>query len=78
VSKSSVNGIHTETYCSGSNGVEVVYIAVDGLGHTWAGGKSVLPERMVGKTTDKLKATDVIWDFFKKHASVSTDRRVTQ
>ncbi len=67
VSKTSVNGVHTENYCTAGNGVQVVYMAVDGLGHTWAGGKSLLPERMVGKTTDKIKATDVIWDFFQKY-----------
>jgi polyhydroxybutyrate depolymerase len=66
VSESDANGVHTETYCSSR--AEVVYITVDGLGHTWAGGKSLLPERMVGKTSDKIKATDVIWDFFLKHA----------
>jgi poly(3-hydroxybutyrate) depolymerase len=45
----------------------VVYITVDGLGHTWAGGKSLLPEFMVGRRSDKIKATDVIRDFFQKH-----------
>jgi len=68
VSKNSVNGVHTQTYCSAGSGVEVVYIAVDGLGHTWAGGKSQLPERMVGKTSNKINATAVIWDFFQRHA----------
>jgi poly(3-hydroxybutyrate) depolymerase len=71
-SESDANGVHTETYCSSR--AEVVYIAVDGLGHTWAGGKSLLPERMVGKTSDKIKATDVIWDFFQKHARFVADK----
>jgi len=62
------NGVSTETYCPAGRGVEVVYITVDGLGHTWAGGNSLLPERMVGKTSDKIKATDVIWDFFRRRA----------
>lgn len=62
-SKSKENGIGKETYCADA---EVVYIVVDGLGHTWAGGKSLLPERMVGKTSDKLNAADVIWGFFQK------------
>jgi polyhydroxybutyrate depolymerase len=78
VRKTSTNGIHTETYCSTGNGVEVVYMAVDGLGHTWAGAKRQLPESMVGKTTDKIKATDVIWDFFQKHARDVTDKKVIQ
>jgi hypothetical protein len=47
--------------------VEVADITVEGLGHTWAGGKSLLPESMVGKRSDKIKATDVIREFFQKH-----------
>ncbi len=75
-SQSSANGVVTQTFC-GSPGAqsrgrtpEVVYVAVEGLGHTWAGGKSVLPEGMVGKTSDKLGATDAIWEFFQRHARV--------
>ncbi len=67
-SVSNSNGVRTETYGPGRDGAEVVYIAVDGLGHTWAGGRSLLPESMVGGTSDKIKATDIIWDFFQKHA----------
>lgn len=48
-------------------GAEVIYVTVPGLGHTWAGGKSLLPESMVGKTSDRLNATDAIRDFFEKH-----------
>lgn len=61
------NSLHTETYGPGREGSEVVYITVEGLGHTWAGGKSLLPEFLVGKRSDKLKATDFIWEFFKRH-----------
>lgn len=66
-STSEVNGIHIETYGPGRSGAEVIYVTIEGLGHTWAGGKSLLPESMVGKTSDKIKATDAIWDFFTKH-----------
>jgi len=45
----------------------VVYIIVEGLGYTKAGGKSLLPEFMVGKKSDKIRATEVIWIFFQKH-----------
>lgn len=68
------NGVRTETYASGKGGAEAVYIAVEGLGHTWAGGRSILPEIMVGKTSNKINATDVIWGFFRKHAR-STDNK---
>ncbi len=46
---------------------QVIFYTIADMGHTWPGGKSRLPEWMVGKTTDKLKATDVIWEFFQKH-----------
>lgn len=64
--ESEANGVRTQTFCDRE---QVVYVAVNDLGHTWAGGKSLLPERMVGKTSRKISATDVIWDFFRKHAT---------
>jgi polyhydroxybutyrate depolymerase len=66
-SMSEANGVRTETYGPCHEDAEVVYITVDGLGHTWAGGKSLLPESMVGAYSDKIKATDVIWEFFQRH-----------
>ena len=57
---------------------EVVYIAVDGLGHTWAGGRSLLPESMVGKTSNKIRATDVVWEFFRKHARSVPDKNAAR
>jgi polyhydroxybutyrate depolymerase len=66
-STSAANGVRTETYGPGRNGTEVVYVSIEGMGHTWAGGKSLLPESMVGKLSERLNATDVIWDFFQKH-----------
>jgi polyhydroxybutyrate depolymerase len=64
---SETNGVRTEIYGPGRHDAKVVYISVEGLGYTWAGGKSLLPEFMVGKRSDKIKATNVIWEFFEKH-----------
>ncbi len=64
-------GVRTETFGPGRDGTEVVYIAVEGLGHTWAGGKSLLPEFLVGKRSNKINATDLIWEFFRKHSAVA-------
>jgi len=69
-SASEANGLRIETYGPGRDGAEMIYVTVEGLGHTWPGGQSLLPEFMVGKRSDKLKATDFIWDFFQKHATV--------
>lgn len=71
MSVSELDGVRTETYGSCGNGAEVVYITVEGLGHTWAGGRSLLPQSMVGMVSDRIHATDVIWDFFRKHPGSS-------
>ena len=59
------NGVHTDTYGPGRDGAEVMAVSVEGLGHTWAGGKSLLPALLVGPRSDKLRATDLIWGFFQ-------------
>jgi polyhydroxybutyrate depolymerase len=50
-----------------AKGGEVEYYRVAGLGHIWPGGNNRLPEKWVGKPSDALNATDVIWEFFKAH-----------
>jgi polyhydroxybutyrate depolymerase len=40
---------------------------IDDMGHVWPGGVNRLPERLVGKSSNKINATDVIWNFFKAH-----------
>ncbi|HTR61535.1 MAG TPA: PHB depolymerase family esterase [Candidatus Binataceae bacterium] len=50
-----------------AKGGVVEYYTVDGLGHVWPGGTTRLPERWIGKASDKLDATVVIWEFFKSH-----------
>jgi polyhydroxybutyrate depolymerase len=67
VSDAAVNGVRTTRYGVYSATNELVVITVEGLGHVWAGGQNLLPEFVVGKPTDKLRATDVIWEFFKAH-----------
>ncbi|MGE4285073.1 MAG: PHB depolymerase family esterase [Phycisphaerae bacterium] len=44
-----------------------VYCEIEGHGHIWPGGISLLPGSMGGSNTSKIDATDLIWDFFKKH-----------
>lgn len=78
-SRSSVRGVLRETFSPCTGDAEVVYIAVDGLGHTWAGGRSLLPERMVGKSSTSISATDAIWEFFRKQADrLPPDKQVPQ
>lgn len=49
---------------------DVVLYIIEGHGHHWPGGRSALPEILAGKNKAKLKATDVIWEFFKKYSLV--------
>ncbi len=60
-----VNGVRTRRYSACRDEAEVAFVTIESLGHVWAGGASQLPEAMVGKPTDKLNATDAIWDFFR-------------
>ena len=61
------SGVRKQRYGMGRSNAEVMFITVEGLGHHWPGGVSQAPNFLVGKPSDKLKASDVIWDFFKSH-----------
>jgi len=61
-------GLTTVIYSGGRDATEVRFTLIQGHGHIWPGGKNLLPEAMVGKASDKFKATDAIWEFFKRHS----------
>ncbi|HSD96445.1 MAG TPA: PHB depolymerase family esterase [Sulfuricaulis sp.] len=61
------DGVNGLAYTACQDNVEVVFYTVSGMGHFWPGGMSHLPERVIGKSFDKISATDVIWEFFQKH-----------
>jgi polyhydroxybutyrate depolymerase len=65
------DGIKGVAYKSCKGNVEVIYYTVADLGHHWPGGKGepYLPERIVGKPSDRLIGNDVIWEFFQRHHS---------
>lgn len=63
------DGVRTETFHGGLDAAQVVYLTVDGLGHVWPGGKSPLPESVVGQPSDKLQGTQRIWQFFQQFTS---------
>lgn len=68
IATESVNGVTTRKFAQGKGGASIEWITIDGLGHTWPGGKSFLPASIVGSMTDKMIAVDIIWDFFKRYA----------
>ena len=46
---------------------DVVLYGIQGGGHTWPGTKARNLERLLGKVSHDLDATEVIWEFFKNH-----------
>ncbi len=48
-------------------GVDFTACYIEGQGHNWPGGDTLLPERLVGPNNPSFHATDVIWEFFAKH-----------
>jgi polyhydroxybutyrate depolymerase len=58
--------IKERIYGGGRNGSEVVsYVVLNG-GHTWPQGFQYLNEAIIGKTSQDMNATEVVWGFFKK------------
>jgi len=57
------DGVRARTYNS-QTGNQVVYITIEGHGHSWSGSPTKKPKMIVGNTVNKLNATDVIWQFF--------------
>jgi polyhydroxybutyrate depolymerase len=45
----------------------VTLYTLHGAGHTWPGGAQYLPARWIGKVCRDIDATDVIWEFFRRH-----------
>jgi polyhydroxybutyrate depolymerase len=54
--------------CVGKDGSEVVNYTVDGGGHTWPGGPQYLPKFLVGRVNRDFNASEVIVEFFSRHA----------
>ncbi|GAB4548371.1 MAG: PHB depolymerase family esterase [Anaerolineae bacterium] len=61
------NGVQGFSYSPCKDGTEVAYYLVQDMGHNWAGGRNFLPEFLVGKKSDAIDATDLIWQFFENH-----------
>ena len=44
---------------------KVIFYRIDGGGHNRPGGRSYLPERVIGKTCGDFDSTEIVWAFFK-------------
>jgi len=58
--------IEKTVYSSCEGGSEVVMYTVDGGGHTWPGSVQYMPQRIVGRISQDMAATQVIWEFFRR------------
>ena len=51
-----------------SAGTSVVFMRVDGGGHTWPGAPEILPAQSVGPASHGFDASEASWQFFAAHA----------
>ena len=63
---SSGNDISGMRYTGCDQDAEVVFYSIAGGGHSWPGGDPI-PAWIVGKTSQSIDATRVMWDFFQAH-----------
>lgn len=59
--------VRKEAYENCKEGTEVILYAIEGGGHTWPSGWQYLPEKTIGKTSKDIDASEIIWDFSKRH-----------
>ena len=57
-------------YENGSDGSEVVSYVIENGGHTWPQASGLQLQFIVGITSQDMKATQVVWDFFKSHKRI--------
>ena len=72
---SNQDGVKIFRFGPGRDGSELLVYTIEGMGHHWPGGRSRLPESLVGKKLDTLNATDVIWSYFASHPLPKTSER---
>jgi polyhydroxybutyrate depolymerase len=62
------DGVSRTAYGPGRDGAELTAYVVEGLGHHWPGGRGQLNPRLAGPPSQRLRANDLLWDFFRRHA----------
>ncbi len=59
------DGVRQVRFGPGASGHEVQLYTIVGQGHEWPGAQRTLPRVISGPQTDKLDATQTVWDFFR-------------
>lgn len=57
--------VSKETYSGGS---EVVVYTIQGGGHSWPGGMGFVAKDIIGRTTNDINASDILWQFFSRYS----------
>lgn len=57
--------VRRETYGGGS---EVVVYTIEGGGHSWPGGMGFVAQDIIGRTTNDINASEIMWQFFQSHS----------
>jgi polyhydroxybutyrate depolymerase len=60
-------GVRRIEYPECENDSEVVLVILEGGGHQWPGGKPI-PEWLAGPWSEAVRATDLMWAFFREHS----------
>ena len=58
-----ISGMH---YTGCAQGADVIFYSIAGGGHSWPGGDPI-PAWIVGRTSQSIDATRLLWEFFQKH-----------
>jgi len=59
--------VELSTFLRCRPGSDVLLYTVVGGGHSWPGAQPPLPESIAGVTTQEIRATSLIWNFFMAH-----------
>jgi polyhydroxybutyrate depolymerase len=59
--------VTSRTWSGGREGSEVIFDEIRGGGHTWPGGSQHLPRTLMGRACRDVDATELAWEFFKRH-----------
>lgn len=59
--------LSTVSYEDCAGDASVIFITIHGGGHTWPGSPLILPEAIVGLTSDAVDASEAMWAFFTQH-----------
>src|SRR5262249_46528885 len=61
------DGVHVLRHGPCAGGAEFLICTMGGLGHHGRGGKGMLSPSLAGSPSDRVRANDVIWNFFRGH-----------